>query len=171
MRNVKCCVKVGLEYLTRLWSPVMMQYIRTKQAEENWSMHQYNFVAGSLKTVPLVCRLEDSIKIPTQLSRTFLPMVKATVRIFSSATDLPQSLSFHTACWVPKIVFSATSSVVNGTDMLQIPSLATLFSLLCEWLFRSQLKQLLEKHSHQVLQPLILYVRIHPHRILAVYWP
>jgi hypothetical protein len=29
---------------------MMMQYIRTKQAEENWSLHQYNFLAGSRKT-------------------------------------------------------------------------------------------------------------------------
>ena len=74
----------------------MMQYIRTKQAEENWSLHQYNFLAGSRKTVPLDCRWEDRIKIPTQKSRRLPPVVKATVRIFSSTTDLPQSLSFHT---------------------------------------------------------------------------
>ena len=49
--------------------------------------------------------------------------------------------------------------------------LATLLSLPCEWWFRSQYKQLLEKHSHHVLQPLIPYVWIHPHRTLDVYWP
>ena len=59
---------------------------------------EYNFLTGSCKTVPLVCRSEDWIKIPTQNSSRLPPVVKATVRIFSSRTDLPQSLSFHTAC-------------------------------------------------------------------------
>ena len=77
---------------------MMVQYIRTKQAEENWSLHQYNFLAGSRKTAPLACRSEDCINIPTQSSRRLPPVVKATVRIISSRTDLPQSLSFHTAC-------------------------------------------------------------------------
>jgi len=26
------------------------------QAEKKWSLHQYNFLAGSRKTVPLACR-------------------------------------------------------------------------------------------------------------------
>jgi len=86
-------------------------------AEEKWMLHQYNFLAGSRKTVPLACS-EDWIKIPTQSSRRLPPVVKATVRIFSSRIDLPQSLSFHTACLVPKILFAATSSVLNGNDML-----------------------------------------------------
>jgi hypothetical protein len=55
--------------------------------------------------------------------------------------------------------------------MLKLPSLATLFSLHCELRFRSQHKQLLEKNSHQVLQPLIPYGWIHPHSTLSVYWP
>jgi hypothetical protein len=38
---------------------MMMQYIRTKQAEEEWSPDQYNFLAGSSKTVPLAYRPED----------------------------------------------------------------------------------------------------------------
>jgi hypothetical protein len=42
----------------RLWSSMMMQYIRTKEAEKKWSLHQYNFLAGSRKTVPLACRSE-----------------------------------------------------------------------------------------------------------------
>jgi len=33
----------------RLWSSVTMQYFRTKQAEEEWSLHQYSFLAGSLE--------------------------------------------------------------------------------------------------------------------------
>ena len=66
--------------------------------KEKWSLYQYNFLAGSRITVPLACHLEDRIKIPTQSSRRLPPVVKATVRIFSSGTDLPQSLSFHTAC-------------------------------------------------------------------------
>jgi hypothetical protein len=37
----------------------MMQYIQTKQAEERWSLHPYNFLAGSRKTVPHACRSED----------------------------------------------------------------------------------------------------------------
>jgi hypothetical protein len=83
----------------RLWSSMMMmQYIRTKQAEEKWSLHQYNILAGSPKTVPIACRLEDWIQIPAHSSSRLPPMVKATVRIFSSRTDLPQSPSFHTAC-------------------------------------------------------------------------
>ena len=75
-----------------------MKYIRTKQAEKNWSLHQYKFVAGSGKTVPHVCRSEDWIKIATQISRRFLPVVKATVRIFLSCIDFPQSLPFYIAC-------------------------------------------------------------------------
>ena len=70
---------------------VMMKYIRTKQAEEKWSLYQYNFLAGSRKTVPLACRSKDGIKIPTQSSRRLPPVVKATVRMFSSGTDFPQS--------------------------------------------------------------------------------
>ena len=81
-----------------LWSSLMMQYIRTKQAEEKRSLHLYNFLAGSRTTVPLACRSEDWIKTPTQSSRRLPPVVKATVRTFSSRTELPQSLSFHTAC-------------------------------------------------------------------------
>ena len=105
-----------------------MQYIRTKQAEENWNLHLYNFLAGRRKTVPLACRSEDWIKTPTPSCRWLPPVVKATVRIFSSRTDLPQSLPFHTAYWVPKTVFSATSSVLNGNDMLWLHGLATLLS-------------------------------------------
>jgi len=30
--------------------------------EEKWSLHQYNFLGGSRKTVPLSCRSEDWIK-------------------------------------------------------------------------------------------------------------
>jgi len=45
----------------RQWSSVMMQNIQTKQVEENWSLHQYNFLAGSRKTVPLACRSEGWI--------------------------------------------------------------------------------------------------------------
>jgi len=48
---------------------MMMQYIRTKQAEEKWSLHQYSFLAVSRKTIPLARRSEDHIKIPTQSSR------------------------------------------------------------------------------------------------------
>jgi len=140
-------------------------------AEEKWSLYQYNFLEGSRKTVPLACRSEDWIKIATQRSRRFPPVVKATIRIFSSRTDLPQNLSSHTACWVPKIAFATTSSVLNGNDMLKLPSLATPLSVRCEWLFRSQHKQLLVKHSHRVQQPLIPYGWIHPHRTLDVYWP
>ena len=69
-----------------------------QQAEENWSLHQYNFLADSRKTVPLACRSEDWIKIQTQSSRRLPLGVIATFRIFSSRTDLSQSLSFHTAC-------------------------------------------------------------------------
>jgi len=76
----------------RLWSSMLMQYIRTKQAEKKLSLHQYNFLVGSRKTVPLACRSENSIKIPTQSSRGLPSVVKATVRIFSSRTDLSQSL-------------------------------------------------------------------------------
>jgi len=57
-----------------------------------------NFVAGSCKTVPLACRSKDWIKIPTLSSRRLPPVVKQTVRILSSRTDLTQSLSFRTAC-------------------------------------------------------------------------
>jgi hypothetical protein len=70
---------------------MMMQYIRTKPAEEKWSLHQYNFLADGGKAVPHTCHLEDWIKIPTQTVADFRMKVKATVRIFSSRTDLPQS--------------------------------------------------------------------------------
>ena len=80
-----------------LWSSMMMLYIKTKQAEEKSSPHQYNFLAGNRKTVPFACRLQDCIKILTKISRRLPPVVKATVRILSSKTDLSQSLSFHTA--------------------------------------------------------------------------
>jgi len=78
---------------------VLNDAVRSDQTgEEKWSLHQYNFLAFSRKTVPLACLSEDCIKIPTQISRRLPPVVKATVRIFSSRTDLPQILSFHTAC-------------------------------------------------------------------------
>jgi len=32
-----------------------------QKAEEKWSLHQYNFLAGSRKTVPLACRSKDWI--------------------------------------------------------------------------------------------------------------
>jgi len=73
-------------------------------SDQKWSLHQYNCLAGSRKTVPLACRSEDWIKIQTQNSRWLPPVVKTTVRIFSSRTDLPQSLPFHTACWVSTVV-------------------------------------------------------------------
>ena len=135
------------------------------------SLHQYNFLAGSCKTIPLACRSKDWIKIQTLSSRWLPPVVKGKVGIFFSRTDLTHSLSFHADCRVPKIVFSATSSVLNGNDLLYFASLATLLSLRCGWLFRSQQKQVLEKHSHQVLQPLIPYGWTHPNRTLDVYWP
>ena len=56
-----------------LLSSMMMQYIRTKQAEENWSLHKYNFLAVIRKTVPHACRSEDWIKIPTQTVEDFRP--------------------------------------------------------------------------------------------------
>jgi len=43
----------------RLWSSMFMQYIRTKQVEEKWSLHQYNFLVGSRKIVPLLRHSED----------------------------------------------------------------------------------------------------------------
>jgi len=49
---------------------------RTKEAEEKWSLHQYNFLAGSCKNVPLACRSEDWIKIPTQSSCRLPPVAK-----------------------------------------------------------------------------------------------
>ena len=100
-----------------VWSSVTMQYIRTRQAEEKWSLHQYTFLASSCKCSTRLSfgRLDKHSK---QNSRRLPPVVKATVRIFSSRTDLPQSCSFHTARWVPKIVFSATSSVLNGNGLL-----------------------------------------------------
>ena len=39
-----------------------------QKAEEKWSLRQYNFLAGSRKTVPLACRSEVWIKSPTQSS-------------------------------------------------------------------------------------------------------
>ena len=81
----------------------MMQNIQTKQEEERWSLHQYSFIECSRKTGPLDCRFEYWIQ--SQSSHWIPPVAKATVRIFSSRTDLPQSLSFHTVCWVPKTVF------------------------------------------------------------------
>jgi hypothetical protein len=76
---------------------MMMQHIQIKQEEEKWSLHQYSFLTGSRKTLPLSCRSEDWIKTPTQSSRRIPPVVKATVRLFPSRTDLPQIIYFHTA--------------------------------------------------------------------------
>jgi hypothetical protein len=45
----------------RLWSAVTVRNIGTKQAEEKWSLHQCNVLAGSRKTAPLACRSEDWI--------------------------------------------------------------------------------------------------------------
>jgi hypothetical protein len=38
---------------------MMMQNIQAKQAEEKWSPHQYGFLEGSGKAVPLACHSED----------------------------------------------------------------------------------------------------------------
>ena len=35
---------------------------RTRQADEKYTLHQYNFLACSRKTDPLACRSEDWIK-------------------------------------------------------------------------------------------------------------
>jgi hypothetical protein len=43
----------------RLWLEIMMQNVQTKQAEEKWILHQFNFLEGSRKTVPLACRSVD----------------------------------------------------------------------------------------------------------------
>jgi len=32
-----------------------------QKAEEKWNLHQYDFLAGSHKTVPLACHSEDWI--------------------------------------------------------------------------------------------------------------
>ena len=50
-----------------LWLEMMMQNVQTKQAEENWNLHQYNFLADSRKTVPLACRSENWIQIATYI--------------------------------------------------------------------------------------------------------
>ena len=86
----------------RLWSSMKMQYIRTKQAEEKWSLHQYNFLAGSCKTVPLACHSKEWIKIPTLNIRRLPPAVKRTVRIFSSRTDWTQESFFPCCLLSPK---------------------------------------------------------------------
>ena len=44
---------------------MVMQYIRNKQADEKWSLRQYDFLAGSHRTVPLACRSEEGVTIPT----------------------------------------------------------------------------------------------------------
>jgi hypothetical protein len=46
-----------------------MQKIRTKQAEDNYNLRQYNFLAGRLKTAPLACRWEYWIQSQKQSSR------------------------------------------------------------------------------------------------------
>ena len=46
----------------RLWLEMMMQNVQTKQAEEKWSLHLYNFLGGSRKTVSLACPSEDWVK-------------------------------------------------------------------------------------------------------------
>ena len=155
----------------RLWSSVMTQNIRTKQAEEKWSLRQHNFLAGSRKTVPLACRSEDWIYSPTQRSRWLPPVVKATVRILSSKNDLLQSLSFHTASWVPKIVFFRHQLCPKWKrHALTSPPGHTAVTAL--WVAVSKSAQTTAgKHSHQILQLLIPYGWIHPHRAFDVYWP
>ena len=54
----------------RLWPSMIMQYIRTKQAEKKWSLYQYNFLVGSSKTAPLAWQSEVWITIPTQKSHS-----------------------------------------------------------------------------------------------------
>jgi len=76
----------------RLWSSLTMQYIRTKQAEEKWSLHQYNFIAGCRKTIPLACRSQDRIKIPTQSSRRLQELTY--LRVFLSIL-LAESQRLH----------------------------------------------------------------------------
>ena len=147
-----------------------MHYIRTKQAEEEWSLHQYNFIAGSRKTVPLACRSEDRIKIPTQNSRRVPPVVKATVRIFSSRNDLSQSLSFHNACWVPKIVFSVTSCPKWKRHALTSKLGHTVVTAL--WMAVSKSAKTIARKTltpNSAASDTVCLVR--PHRTLDVYWP
>ena len=83
-----------------------MQYIRTRQEEEKWSLHQYNFLAGSRKTLPLACRSEDWIKIPKQSSRRLqeLTYLRVLLSILLAESQ--------------RLYFSATSSLLTGNDML-----------------------------------------------------
>jgi hypothetical protein len=55
---------------------MMMQNIRIKQAEENWSLHQYNFVAGSGENISLAYRSEHCMYGPAQSCYWLPPVVK-----------------------------------------------------------------------------------------------
>jgi hypothetical protein len=61
---------------------------------EKWSLHQYSFLAGSRKTVPLARRSEDWIKIPKQSSRRLQELTE--LRIF-----LPHCLLSPKDCIFP----------------------------------------------------------------------
>ena len=114
--------------------------------------------AGSCKTVPLAFLSEDWIRIPKQSSRRLPPVVKAAVQIFSSRTDLPQSLFFPYCLLSPKdyIFRHRLCSKWKQQVLTSQPGHTVVTAL---WVaFRSQRKQLLEKRPHQVLQPPIPYV-------------
>ena len=41
------------------WSYMKTQNFRSKQVEENWNLPQYNFLAGSGRTVPPACHSNE----------------------------------------------------------------------------------------------------------------
>jgi len=85
----------------RLWLSMMIQNVRTKQAEEKWSLRQYNFLADKRKTVSTRLsfgRLDINSKAN---SRWISLVVKTTVWLFSSKTDTSNSF-FPYRLLIPK---------------------------------------------------------------------
>jgi hypothetical protein len=135
-----------------------MQYIRTKQAEEKWSLHQYNFLAGSRKIVPLGFRSEYWIKIPTQSSRRLQEL--AYLRIFLSILLAePKDCIFRHQFgpkWKQHILTSKPGhTVVTALRMAVSKSAKTIVGKISTTSFAASDTACL----------------IHPHRTLDVYWP
>jgi hypothetical protein len=75
-----------------LWLEMLMQNVQTKQAEEKWSLHQFNFLEGSRKTSTRVSfgRLDTK---PSASSYRLPLVVTATVHFLQELTSLRVFLS------------------------------------------------------------------------------
>ena len=153
-----------------LWSSVMMQYILTKQAEEKWSLRQYNFLADSRKTVPIACRSEEWIKFQRKSPQTSAGGKSDSPNIFFK--NWLTSKSFFPYCLLsPKDCISRHQlcPIWKRNDLTSQPGHTVVTAL---WMAVSKSAwTLLQKYSHQFLQPLKTYGWIYPHKTLDGYWP